>query len=70
MSEPSPRGRWVAIAIGVISVLLALAYLALVMVLDRQGPLRPPPPEAFAAAGAVPGAAAPPPSPELAPENG
>ena len=70
MSESSPRGRWVAIATGVISVLLALAYLALVMVLDRQGPLRPPPPEAFAAAGAVPGAAAPPLSPELAPENG
>ena len=41
MSESSPRGRWVAIATGVISVLLALAYLALVMVLDRQGPLRP-----------------------------
>ena len=60
-----PRGRWVAIATGVISVLLALAYLALVMVLDRQGPLRPPPPEAFAAAGAVPGAAAPPPSQSL-----
>ena len=40
MSESSPRGRWVAIATGVISVLLALAYLALVMVLDRQGPLR------------------------------
>ena len=70
MSDSSPRGRWVAIATGIISVLLALAYLALVMVLDRQGPLRPPPPEAFAAAGAVPGAAAPPPSPELAPENG
>jgi len=70
MSESSPRGRWVAIATGVISVLLALAYLALVMVLDRQGPLRPPPPEAFAAAGAAPGAAAPPPSLEPAPENG
>ena len=70
MSESSPRGRWVAIATGVISVLLALAYLALVMVLDRQGPLRPPPPEAFAAAGAVPGEAAPPPSPKPAPENG
>ena len=38
MSESSPRGKWVAIATGVISVLLALAYLALVMVLDRQGP--------------------------------
>ena len=70
MSDSSPRGRWVAIATGIISVLLAFAYLALVMVLDRQGPLRPPPPEAFAAAGAVPGAAAPPPSPEPAPENG
>ena len=70
MSESSPRGRWVAIATGVISVLLALAYLALVMVLDRQGPLRPPPPEAFAEADAVPGAAAPPPSLEPAPENG
>ena len=70
MSESSPRGRWVAIATGVISVLLALAYLALVMLLDRQGPLRPPPPEAFAEAGVVPGAAALPPSPEPAPENG
>ena len=70
MSESSPRGKWVAIATGVISVLLALAYLALVMVLDRQGPLRPPPPKAFAAAGAVPGAAAPPPSLEPVPENG
>lgn len=66
-SPTDPRGRWVAVVTGVISVVLALAYLALVVVLDRPGPLQPPPPEALAgAAVAAPAAAgAPPPAPEL-----
>ena len=68
MSESQPRGRWVAILTGAISVALAVAYLALVMLLDRTGPLQPPPPEALAgAASAVPAAMAPPPEPAPAP---
>ena len=66
--SPTPpedrRGRWVAIVSGVLSILIAVAYLALVTVLDRAGPLQPPPPEALGAgATAVPYAvaAAPPP---------
>ena len=67
-SPSDPRGRWVAIITGVISVALALAYLALVLILDRPGPLLPPPPEALAggaAAGPAAAAAVPPPAPAL-----
>jgi len=61
MSGPEPRGRWVAIITGAISVAIAVAYLVLIAVLDSRGPLLPPPPEALglspagapAAAGAV-----------------
>ncbi|MFM7314490.1 MAG: hypothetical protein ACKO0M_15230 [Cyanobium sp.] len=47
MSEPSRRSRWVAIVTGVISIAIAVAYLALITVLDARGPLLPPPPEAL-----------------------
>ena len=63
MSQPQGRGRWVAIITGVISVLLALAYLALVTLLDRAGPLQPPPPEALAGAvNVAPAVTVPPPA--------
>lgn len=48
MNEPSQRGRWVAIITGAISIAIAVAYLALITVLDARGPLQPPPPEASA----------------------
>ncbi len=51
--SPSPRSRWVAIVTGALSILIGVAYLALVTVLDRPGPLLPPPPEALGAAAAV-----------------
>lgn len=52
--QPSnPRGRWVAIVTGALSILIGVAYLALVTVLDRPGPLLPPPPEAFGVAAAA-----------------
>ena len=66
MTEPSQRGRWVAIVTGAISIAIAVAYLLLIAVLDARGPLLPPPPEALSSAvdGAVIGpgafAAAPP----------
>ena len=41
------RGRWVAIVTGIVSVLIGVAYLALITVLDARGPMRPPPPEAL-----------------------
>lgn len=41
------RGRWVAIITGALSVLIGLAYLALITVLDSRGPRLPPPPEAL-----------------------
>ncbi|MFM7652444.1 MAG: hypothetical protein ACKO5M_05915 [Vulcanococcus sp.] len=47
MSDPSRRGRWVAIVTGAISIAIAVAYLALITVLDARGPLLPPPPEAL-----------------------
>jgi hypothetical protein len=47
MNEPSQRGRWVAIVTGAISIAIAVAYLALITVLDARGPLLPPPPEAL-----------------------
>jgi len=47
MNEPSQRGRWVAIITGAISIAIAVAYLALITVLDARGPLQPPPPEAL-----------------------
>ncbi|NDG73819.1 MAG: hypothetical protein EBX49_00415 [Synechococcaceae bacterium WB8_1B_136] len=58
--QPQSRGRWVAIITGAISILIAVAYLALITVLDARGPLLPPPPEALGltapAAGAAVGA--------------
>lgn len=58
MTPPATRGRWVAIVTGAISIAIAVAYLALITVLDARGPLQPPPPEALgvSAAPAVPGA--------------
>jgi hypothetical protein len=50
MSNHNPRGRWVAIVTGALSVAIALAYLLLVLLLDRQGPLLPPPAEALGGA--------------------
>ena len=47
MSDPPQRGRWVAIITGAISIAIAVAYLALITVLDARGPLLPPPPEAL-----------------------
>jgi hypothetical protein len=47
MSPEHPRGRWVAIVTGAISIAIAVAYLALITVLDARGPLQPPPPEAL-----------------------
>jgi hypothetical protein len=47
MTTPEPRGRWVAIVTGAISVAIAVAYLVLIAVLDSRGPLQPPPPEAL-----------------------
>ncbi|MBM5790155.1 MAG: hypothetical protein FJ053_00085 [Cyanobacteria bacterium M_surface_10_m1_298] len=47
MPDPSVRGRWVAIVTGAISIAIAVAYLALITVLDLRGPLQPPPPEAL-----------------------
>jgi hypothetical protein len=48
MSNANPRGRWVALITGGLSILIAIAYLALITVLDSRGPLLPPPPEALA----------------------
>ncbi len=54
-----PRGRWVAIFTGAISILIGVAYLVLITVLDSRGPLQPPPPEALVGAvAAVSGVAA------------
>ena len=47
MSSENSRGRWVAIVTGAISIAIAVAYLALITVLDARGPLQPPPPEAL-----------------------
>ena len=62
MSDASPRGRWVAILTGAISIAIGVAYLVLITVLDARGPLLPPPPEALSsgadAAAVAPGAAA------------
>ena len=68
MSTEQPRGRWVAIVTGAISIAIAVAYLVLITVLDARGPLQPPPPEALGlvapvspaagAAAAAPGAGA------------
>ena len=44
---PSPRGRWVAIITGALSVAIGVIYLLLITVLDSRGPMRPPPPEAL-----------------------
>lgn len=43
MSSDNSRGRWVAIVTGAISIAIAVAYLALITVLDARGPLLPPP---------------------------
>ena len=50
MSTPNPRGRWVAIITGALSIAIAVAYLLLITVLDARGPLLPPPPEALGVA--------------------
>ena len=55
---PNPRGRWVAIVTGALSVLIGVLYLVLITVLDSRGPLLPPPPEALGIA--VQAAAGPP----------
>ena len=48
MPQPqSPRGRWVAIITGALSVAIGVIYLLLITVLDSRGPMRPPPPEAL-----------------------
>ncbi len=55
------RGRWVALVTGAISVLVAVLYLLMIVVLDSRGPLQPPPPEALGAispTGAAPAAPA------------
>ncbi len=60
----SPRGKWVAILTGALSILIGVAYLVLITVLDSRGPLQPPPPEALVgAAAAVSGVAAEAPQP-------
>ena len=41
MNTDSSRGRWVAIVTGAISIAIAVAYLALITVLDARGPLQP-----------------------------
>jgi hypothetical protein len=58
MSNANPRGRWVAWITGGLSILIAIAYLALITVLDSRGPLLPPPPEALGALSVPAGAAA------------
>ena len=66
MSTPPSdvRSRWVALVTGALSILIAVLYLLMVTLLDRQGPLLPPPPEALglapvpAAAAAIPDGAA------------
>ena len=50
MKQENKRGRWVAISTGVISIAIAVVYLLVVFLLDRQGPLLPPPPEALGGA--------------------
>lgn len=69
MNNAKPRGRWVAIVTGALSVAIALAYLLMVLLLDRQGPLLPPPAEALGGAViAAPSLSkAPPPGPGLPP---
>ena len=60
MAAPaSPRGRWVAIVTGALSVAIGVIYLVFITVLDSRGPMRPPPPEALAGveAGAAPAVA-------------
>ena len=48
MAAPaSPRGRWVAIVTGALSVAIGVLYLLLITVLDSRGPMLPPPPEAL-----------------------
>jgi hypothetical protein len=53
MPEPNPRGRWVAILTGALSILIGVVYLVLITVLDSRGPLQPPPPEALGGAAAA-----------------
>ena len=67
MTEPSRRGRWVAIVTGAISIAIAVAYLALITVLDARGPLLPPPPEALGLADPAPATAAAAGTPLMAP---
>lgn len=46
--QTNPRGRWVAIVTGVVSILIGVLYLGLITVLDARGPLQPPPPRPWA----------------------
>ncbi len=43
LTKDNQRGRWVAIATGVISISLAIAYLLLVQLLDFRGEMLPAP---------------------------
>lgn len=64
MKQENNRGRWVAISTGVISIAIAVVYLLVVFLLDRQGPLLPPPPEALGGAVIVAPAVSAVPQPE------
>jgi hypothetical protein len=46
-SQDSRRARWVALVTGGISILVAVLYLLMIVLLDSRGPLQPPPPEAL-----------------------
>lgn len=70
--QSNPRGRWVAIVTGALSILIGVLYLGLITVLDARGPLQPPPPEALgvvATAGPADAAEAPPHGAGPPPEN-
>ena len=47
MKSSSPKGRWVALITGALSIFLGVIYLLLVTILDSRGQMLPPPPEAL-----------------------
>jgi hypothetical protein len=53
-TPPRQRPRWVALTTAVLSILVAVLYLAFVTLLDSRGPLQPPPPEALVGALSAP----------------